>query len=102
MLGRSLGMVPVSDCIITLLVLKRLLASRQNRSTIALILRARKVPPGCLPVPLLTRMVADLDTNKDSISLGLVCGLGDIAHAQKSVPQMLEDFKQHPAIRPMN
>ncbi len=42
-----------------------------------------------------------LYTNKDSISLGLVCGSGDIAHAQKSVPQMLEDFKQHPAIRPL-
>ena len=42
-----------------------------------------------------------LYTNKDSISLGLVCGLGDIAHTQKSVPQMLEDFKQHPAIRPL-
>lgn len=54
MLGRSLGMVPLPIRIITLLVLKRLLASHQNRSTIALILRARKVPPGCLPVPLLT------------------------------------------------
>ncbi|MCW2485782.1 FAD-dependent oxidoreductase [Candidatus Symbiopectobacterium sp. NZEC127] len=42
-----------------------------------------------------------LYTNKDSISLGLVCGLGDIAHASKSVPQMLEDFKQHPTIRPL-
>lgn len=46
-------------------------------------------------------MGGDFYTNKDSISLGLVCGLGDIAHAQKSVPQMLEDFKQHPAIRPL-
>ncbi len=45
---------PLPIRIITLLVLKRLLASHQNRSTIALILRARKVPPGCLPVPLLT------------------------------------------------
>lgn len=54
MLGSSLGMVPLPIRIITLLVLKRLLASHQNRSTIALILRARKVPPGCLPVPLLT------------------------------------------------
>ncbi len=36
------------------IVLKRLLASHQNRSTIALILRARKVPPGCLPVHLPT------------------------------------------------
>lgn len=102
MLGRSLGMVPLPIRIITLLVLKRLLASHQNRSTIALILRARKVPPGCLPVPSDGLMGGGfLYTNKDSISLGLVCGLGDIAHAQKSVPQMLEDFKQHPAIRPL-
>lgn len=42
-----------------------------------------------------------LYTNQDSISLGTVCGLGDIAHATKSVPQMLEDFKQHPTIRPL-
>lgn len=42
-----------------------------------------------------------LYTNQNSISLGLVCGLGDIAHATKSVPQMLEDFKQHPTIRPL-
>ncbi|QMD24970.1 FAD-dependent oxidoreductase [Citrobacter freundii] len=42
-----------------------------------------------------------LYTNQDSISLGLVCGLGDIAHTTKSVPQMLEDFKQHPTIRPL-
>ena len=26
---------------------------------------------------------------------------GDIAHATKSIPQMLEDFKQHPTIRPL-
>lgn len=32
-----------------------------------------------------------LYTNKDSVSLGLVCGLGDIAHAQKSVPQLVND-----------
>jgi flavin-dependent dehydrogenase len=30
-----------------------------------------------------------------------VCGLGGIENAQKSVPQMLEDFKQHPAVRPL-
>ncbi|MEC5319618.1 FAD-dependent oxidoreductase [Brenneria populi subsp. brevivirga] len=42
-----------------------------------------------------------LYTNRDSLSLGLVCGLGDIAHATKSVPQMLENFKQHPSIRPL-
>lgn len=103
MLGRSLEWFPLPIRIITLLVLKRLLASHQNRSTIALILRARKVPPGCLPVSPSDGLMGGgfLYTNKDSISLGLVCGLGDIAHAQKSVPQMLEDFKQHPAIRPL-
>lgn len=42
-----------------------------------------------------------LYTNRDSVSLGMVCGLGDIAHATKSVPQMLEDLKQHPAVRPL-
>ncbi|MCO7261594.1 FAD-dependent oxidoreductase [Dickeya zeae] len=42
-----------------------------------------------------------LYTNRDTISLGLVCGLGDIERATKSVPQMLEDFKQHPTIRPL-
>ncbi|TKI02931.1 FAD-dependent oxidoreductase [Martelella alba] len=42
-----------------------------------------------------------LYTNRESVSLGLVCGLGEIAHAAKSVPQMLEDFKRHPTIRPL-
>ncbi|WP_437888235.1 FAD-dependent oxidoreductase [Phytobacter sp. V91] len=40
-----------------------------------------------------------LYTNRESVSLGLVCGLGEIEKACKSVPQMLEDFKQHPAVR---
>lgn len=42
-----------------------------------------------------------LYTNRDTLSLGLVCGLDGIKHARKSVPQMLEDFKQHPAVRPL-
>ena len=42
-----------------------------------------------------------LYTNRDTLSLGLVCGLDGIAQARKSVPQMLEDFKQHPAVRPL-
>ncbi|MBJ8375368.1 FAD-dependent oxidoreductase [Citrobacter cronae] len=42
-----------------------------------------------------------LYTNRDTLSLGLVCGLDGIEHARKTVPQMLEDFKQHPAIRPL-
>lgn len=40
-------------------------------------------------------------TNRESVSLGLVCGLGGIENAKKTVPQMLEDFKQHPAVRPL-
>ncbi|WP_347253214.1 FAD-dependent oxidoreductase FixC [Leminorella grimontii] len=42
-----------------------------------------------------------LYTNGDTLSLGLVYGLHHIEHAKKSVPQMLEDFKQHPAVRPL-
>ena len=42
-----------------------------------------------------------LYTNKDTVSLGLVCGLHHIDKARKSVPQMLEDFKRHPVVRPL-
>lgn len=42
-----------------------------------------------------------LYTNGDSLSLGIVCGLHHIERAGKSIPQMLEDFKQHPAVRPL-
>lgn len=42
-----------------------------------------------------------LYTNKTTLSLGLVCGLHHIKDAKKSVPQMLEDFKQHPVVAPL-
>lgn len=42
-----------------------------------------------------------LYTNKSSLSLGLVCTLSDMGRAQKTLPEMLEDFKQHPVIRPL-
>ncbi len=42
-----------------------------------------------------------LYTNKDTISLGIVCGLHHIETSSKTVPQMLEDFKNHPAIKPL-
>ncbi|RBP11002.1 FAD-dependent oxidoreductase FixC [Pseudocitrobacter faecalis] len=42
-----------------------------------------------------------LYTNEDTLSLGLVCGLHHLKDANKSVPQMLEDFKQHPAVAPL-
>lgn len=42
-----------------------------------------------------------LYTNRASISLGIVTTVGDIGHSEKSVPEMLEDFKGHPVIRPL-
>ncbi|KJS87250.1 MAG: oxidoreductase [Peptococcaceae bacterium BICA1-8] len=42
-----------------------------------------------------------LYTNKNSISLGLVFTLSDIGTEGLSVPQMLEEFKQHPAVKPL-
>lgn len=42
-----------------------------------------------------------LYTNENTLSLGLVCGLHHLHDAKKSVPQMLEDFKQHPAVAPL-
>lgn len=42
-----------------------------------------------------------LYTNKTSISLGIVCTLSDLEKSEKTVPQMLEDFKNHPAVRPL-
>ncbi|ACJ31559.1 Dehydrogenase (flavoproteins) [Shewanella piezotolerans WP3] len=40
-------------------------------------------------------------TNKSSVSLGIVCGLHDIGNSSKTVPQMLEDFKNHAMIQPL-
>ncbi|AFL99381.1 MULTISPECIES: FAD-dependent oxidoreductase [Desulfitobacterium] len=42
-----------------------------------------------------------LYTNKSSISLGVVTTLSDVIKGNKTVPQMLEDFKQHPSIQPL-
>ncbi|USD38488.1 FAD-dependent oxidoreductase [Ferrimonas sp. SCSIO 43195] len=42
-----------------------------------------------------------LYTNKTTVSLGVVCGLHDIGTSSKTVPQMLEDFKNHPAVKPL-
>ncbi|NJB66409.1 electron transfer flavoprotein-quinone oxidoreductase [Desulfobaculum xiamenense] len=40
-------------------------------------------------------------TNEDSISLGVVFGLHNMAEVGKTVPQMLEDFKNHPTVKPL-
>ena len=42
-----------------------------------------------------------LYTNKDSVSLGIVTTVGDIGYSGVSVVQMLDNFKRHPAIRPL-
>ncbi|MDN5323540.1 MAG: electron transfer flavoprotein-quinone oxidoreductase [Clostridia bacterium] len=42
-----------------------------------------------------------LYTNKNSLSLGLVFTLADLAESQLTVPQMLEEFKSHPVIKPL-
>ena len=39
-------------------------------------------------------------TNKESISIGLVVTVSELTHAKKRVPDMLEDFAQHPSIAP--
>jgi electron transfer flavoprotein-quinone oxidoreductase len=40
-------------------------------------------------------------TNKESISLGMVATISDLATADTPIYQMLEDFKQHPSIAPL-
>ena len=103
MLGRSLGMVPPSSAQHYAVGVKELIglpsaviADRFNLSGNegAAWLFAGSPSDGLMGGGFLY-------TNQDSISLGLVCGLGDIAHATKSIPQMLEDFKRHPTIRPL-
>lgn len=40
-------------------------------------------------------------TNEESVSIGIVTTLGDIDYSGVSVVQMLDNFKEHPAIRPL-
>lgn len=42
-----------------------------------------------------------LYTNRDSLSLGVVCNLSSLTDSQVALPQMLQQFKQHPAVRPL-
>ena len=41
-----------------------------------------------------------LYTNKDTVSVGIVATLADIGYADISTPDMLDRFKEHPAIKP--
>ena len=42
-----------------------------------------------------------LYTNKDSVSIGIVATCSDIGRVDVSIPDMLERFKNHPAIEPL-
>lgn len=42
-----------------------------------------------------------LYTNRDTLSIGLVCNLSVLSHGKNALPQMLENFKQHPLLRPL-
>jgi len=42
-----------------------------------------------------------LYTNRESISLGIVMGVSELCRATERVPDMLESFKAHPALRPL-
>ncbi|WP_405047809.1 FAD-dependent oxidoreductase [Rahnella sp. BIGb0603] len=42
-----------------------------------------------------------LYTHRDTLSLGVVCNLSQLSDSARSLPQMLDDFKQHPALRPL-
>jgi electron transfer flavoprotein-quinone oxidoreductase len=40
-------------------------------------------------------------TNRDSVSLGLVATVADLARSKTPIYQMLEDFKRHPVVEPL-
>jgi len=42
-----------------------------------------------------------LYTNKDSVSIGVVATVSDIGYSEVSVPDMVDRFKEHPAIKPL-
>ncbi|WP_431224735.1 FAD-dependent oxidoreductase [Serratia sp. L9] len=42
-----------------------------------------------------------LYTNRDSLSLGVVCNLSSLTDSKIALPQMLQQFKQHPAVQPL-
>ena len=42
-----------------------------------------------------------LYTNRDSVSIGLVATLSDLCTSTVALPDLLERFKQHPAVEPV-
>ena len=103
MLGRSLGMVPASSAHHYAVGVKELIGLSPEQINDRFNLSGNEGAAWLFAGSPSNGLMGGgfLYTNRDSVSLGLVCGLGDMAHAQKSVPQMLEDFKQHPTVRPL-
>lgn len=103
MLGRSLGMVPASSAHHYAVGVKELIGLSPEQINDRFNLCGNEGAAWLFAGSPSNGLMGGgfLYTNRDSVSLGLVCGLGDMAHAQKSVPQMLEDFKQHPTVRPL-
>ncbi|HHE5697464.1 TPA: FAD-dependent oxidoreductase [Citrobacter amalonaticus] len=103
MLGRSLGMVPASSAHHYAVGVKELIGLSPEQIDDRFNLSGNEGAAWLFAGSPSNGLMGGgfLYTNRDSVSLGLVCGLGDMAHAQKSVPQMLEDFKQHPTVRPL-
>lgn len=103
MLGRSLGMVPASSAHHYAVGVKELIGLTPEQINDRFNLSGNEGAAWLFAGSPSNGLMGGgfLYTNRDSVSLGLVCGLGDMALAQKSVPQMLEDFKQHPAVRPL-
>ncbi|XQS17776.1 FAD-dependent oxidoreductase [Citrobacter telavivensis] len=103
MLGRSLGMVPASSAYHYAVGVKELIGLSPEQINDRFNLSGNEGAAWLFAGSPSNGLMGGgfLYTNRDSVSLGLVCGLGDMAHAQKSVPQMLEDFKQHPTVRPL-
>ena len=103
MLGRSLGMVPASSAHHYAVGVKELIGLSPEQIDDRFNLSGNEGAAWLFAGSPSNGLMGGgfLYTNRASVSLGLVCGLGDMAHAQKSVPQMLEDFKQHPTVRPL-
>lgn len=88
MLGRSLGMVPASDPHHYAVGVKEVIGLTPEQINDRFNITGEEGAAWLFAGSPSDGLMGGgfLYTNKDSISLGLVCGLGDIAHAQKSVP----------------
>ncbi|BDB47070.1 FAD-dependent oxidoreductase [Escherichia coli] len=93
MLGRSLGMVPASDPHHYAVGVKEVIGLTPEQINDRFNITGEEGAAWLFAGSPSDGLMGGgfLYTNKDSISLGLVCGLGDIAHAQKSVPHMVPE-----------